>query len=195
MSLQGALLIFSLILSPLSVEMRLAPANREQCGRPAEQSQQPPKETSYDIEQGRDLNQYEKAVFHIGPYAFLAKVSSEEAEKGEALARQFVWEHWRAHKRGYLIITWHELDAASDTHYFIEPNEAGEWRVARKSVHFQMLPGCQPELRQREDATIVEYAGCGEASTTRAKQLESTPDFKSCKLIFKDKSGQQVGEL
>ena len=51
-----------------------------------------------------------------------------------ARAREFVWQHWRNHRRGYLTLTAHSVDAAATSHIFVEQESNGRWRVAWRIV-------------------------------------------------------------
>ena len=85
--------------------------------------------TCDDVGQGRNVADYER----LGPLeggTLLGRDASEAVRK----ARAFVWEHWHARRRGYLIITFWSVDERSTSHVFIEPNGSGEWRVAWRIV-------------------------------------------------------------
>lgn len=47
-------------------------------------------------------------------------------------ARAFIWKHWQEKKRGYVIVKMASVDAESDSHIFIEPNENGIWHIVWK---------------------------------------------------------------
>ncbi len=47
-------------------------------------------------------------------------------------ARAFIWEHWQQKKRGYVIVKMASVDAESDAHIFIEPDNDGAWHVVWK---------------------------------------------------------------
>jgi hypothetical protein len=92
------------------------------------------------IEQGRDLNRYERLdVADPQPRSV--------AERNVPItfrARSFLWEHWRDKKPGYLTITASSADATSTSHIFVEEDEKGRWRVAwrivRHTGHINDLP-------------------------------------------------------
>lgn len=50
-------------------------------------------------------------------------------------ARDFIWRHWQAKKRGYIRITFNSVDATSASHIFIEPDargvSQGTWKIVR----------------------------------------------------------------
>lgn len=78
-------------------------------------------------EKTRDLSSYEKA----GPYVIPLMVDGAARGKLEAKVRQFVWEHWQGRRRGYLSITKYSKEGEPSTsHFFIEPENDGAWRVA-----------------------------------------------------------------
>jgi len=45
-------------------------------------------------------------------------------------ARKFIYDHWRSKERAYIAIDFPCTDCFPTMHVFIEPNEAGEWRIA-----------------------------------------------------------------
>lgn len=138
-----------------------------------------------DIAQGRDLSIYENGgAFHVGEYAIVIHVSPEEVANNELQVRRFVWEHWRSQKRGYLMTTYHGVDVANTSHYFIEPNDGGGWRIARRTLYLSALPGIKPELYDAPDAVIVECSEC-----------ENEVVNKQSRLILKDKNGRKLYEL
>ena len=75
----------------------------------------------------RDLSAY-KFGGHLGCKTPLIR-DSLSCQSSLRKARNFIWNHWREKKRGYLVVTITSPDAASDVHMFIEPNASGAWRV------------------------------------------------------------------
>jgi hypothetical protein len=82
------------------------------------------------IEQGRDLNLYERVD--------LGSVRNESAS-AYADARLFVWERWSNRKLGYLTLTGSSVDATSTSHIFVERDETRRWRVAWRIVRHNGL--------------------------------------------------------
>jgi hypothetical protein len=93
------------------------------------------------IEQGRDLNRYERLDVSLpGPWP----PGDIQSALTTVHARSFLWEHWRDKKPGYLTITGSSVDATSTSHIFVEEDEKGRWRVAWRLVlhigHINDLP-------------------------------------------------------
>src|SRR5437899_6917316 len=79
----------------------------------------PPKETPTE---NRDLSAYSFGG-HLGCKTPLIR-ESRRCQSSLRNARDFIWNHWRDKKRGYLVVTTTSADAASDVHIFIEPDDA-----------------------------------------------------------------------
>jgi hypothetical protein len=132
----------------------------------------------------------------VGSYAIVVGVSPEQAGENKALARKFVWEHWRLRKRGYLIVTWHGVDAAYSSHYFIEPNPNGAWRIIYRGVGANALPppGVPPRLTESPEIVAVEPVS-EERRDGRERKRAQKLDPQSYSLVLKDKDGNVVGKL
>ncbi len=79
-----------------------------------------------DVAQGRDLRRYDRLeLADPEPRA----VSDRRGDWIIAKARKFLWEHWRDHKRAYLLLTLSSVDATGTSHVFVEKDEIGRWRV------------------------------------------------------------------
>lgn len=74
------------------------------------------------ILQGRDLSLYDKADTN--------KCSTQTCR--DKKMREFVWQHWKNKKRGYVFERRQGIDLSVTTHIFIEPNEQGEWIITWK---------------------------------------------------------------
>jgi len=107
----------------------------------------------------------------------------QNAERGECLierqrARQFIYEHWRLKKRGYISVEFSCADCDPIVHYFIEPNENGTWRIA-STLEDDRFP-----LHKWEDAFDVRYR----RATAREREAESSSNV----LSFLDRSGKEI---
>ena len=54
--------------------------------------------------------------------------------EGEKKVRDFIWQNWTEKKLGYIVISCPGIDTQNTSHYFIEPNEKGVWKITSK--HF-----------------------------------------------------------
>jgi hypothetical protein len=114
--------------------------------------------TSSIISGQRDLKLYEQAGhFSCRRWTSAAinnKRNYDEVEQRLTKAREFIWEHWRNKKRGYLRITLDSVDAVSTSHIFIEPDAQGTWqivwRIARWHAMMRDSLDDMPILRQVE---------------------------------------------
>jgi hypothetical protein len=105
--------------------------------------------TTKDITQNRDLTQYEQGGLFWGRTRFGGTFGNEKDKlEGEKKVRDFIWQHWIEKKRGYIKFNFANTDTSSTTHYFIEPNEKGDWIIVRKTI-FQLSDG---KFEQNEDA-------------------------------------------
>ena len=98
--------------------------------------------TARGIEQDRDLRFYDQGGFFdagMGPdfQGYGIRPGSDEYERGTRALREvrrFVWEHWKAQRRGYVAITLRHSDRTATVHMFIEPDKRGRWRIVRRVV-------------------------------------------------------------
>jgi len=92
--------------------------------------------SSPSIAQGRDLRKYDTLELrdrdHFHP-------SQRVHTPIMAQARTFLWQHWRTHRRGYLILTLSSVDHTGTAHIFIEPDDSGRWRVYWRQIDAREL--------------------------------------------------------
>lgn len=83
--------------------------------------------TVEEIYQGRDLSQYDKEV-----------TSDCQTYKCiEKKMRNFIWEHWKNKKRGYITNQLKGIDVSFTDHIFIESMENGDWRILWRVERYQ----------------------------------------------------------
>lgn len=120
--------------------------------------------TDDDIFQGRDISLYEITdTSKCGNYKCI-----------ERKMRNFIWEHWKNKKRGYIKHKLQGIDVSFTEHIFIEPDSQENWRVIWKIEHYQ--------ISDTVDKSIKDYIGIN--SVERAKENEE--------LIFKNDNGETV---
>jgi hypothetical protein len=74
----------------------------------------------------RDDSRYEAA----GVYNLEVEFDEEETLKNRATIRQFLWEHWRQRRLGYLeLVLFTAIRGVSHRSVFIEPDEKGVWQI------------------------------------------------------------------
>ncbi len=96
----------------------------------------------------------------------------------DRMMREFVWQHWKNKKQGYIFERWQGIDLSVTTHIFIEPNEQDEWIISWKvATNHAVL-----------DNDITETLGI-----VSVKQINSKKG--GYKLEFKNKGGQTLKTL
>src|ERR1043166_1011590 len=76
-----------------------------------------------EIIQGRDLGLYDTGG------EFLAVLSHPITPEQMEKLRSFISEHWKNHRRGYVRVNVAGIDNLEESHIFIEPGDAGNWRI------------------------------------------------------------------
>jgi hypothetical protein len=56
----------------------------------------------------------------------------KQCEKSLNKGREFIYEHLKNKKRGYIVYEWAGVDNSGEIYIFIEPDESGSWQVIRK---------------------------------------------------------------
>lgn len=99
------------------------------------------------IFEGRDLASYDFAGV-VGCGVEDQKTSNDRCEADYKRARDFVWKHWTQKKSGYIEVRKRSIESARErtTHLFIEPDEAGKWRIVERTVPM-LVPEDAGELR------------------------------------------------
>jgi len=134
-----------------------------------------------DIGQGRDLALYDKLEL-VNPKPMAAAEINRDPI--HVRARSFLWEHWRDQKNGYLILTLSSVDATSTSHVFVEPDNAGRWRVSWRIVRYRDAIDDLPTYYSVE---WVVPAGWRKPGVPLAQGQE--PDPVKDELEFRDKCG------
>ena len=106
-------------------------------------------------------------------------------------ARDFIWQHWLEKKRGYLVVTITSPDAASDVHMFIEPNDAGAWRVVWRWENLY----CVSCPRPHTSGTIHQSAEMRSIDQKRATETDIDWPVGTRYLVFLDTYGNEVERL
>jgi len=87
---------------------------------------QKPQNSDFGITRTRDTFRYKAA----GTYKLEVEYDEEETLKNRATIRQFLWEHWRQQRLGYLeLILFTAIRGVSHRSVFIEPDEKGVWQI------------------------------------------------------------------
>jgi hypothetical protein len=74
----------------------------------------------------RDLSSYDV----IGPFdIFYGASNHKEVVRVTGQVREFLWDHWRQHKRGTVSAKYRFVDAAARLDYFVEPDSNGRWVI------------------------------------------------------------------
>ncbi len=124
--------------------------------------------TASNIDRSRDLKLYEDGGHFDCRYLALSDKAPRNCDLPKA--RDFVWEHWQKHRRGYIRFTIDSVDTMSTSHIFIEPESRGVWHVAWRVA--QARANGPSIVRDLPDFVAVERQGS--------------------KLAFKAKDGSQA---
>jgi len=86
---------------------------------------------------GRNLSQYDKAGPYDQPYAALSGQEERKLLSVTGNIREFIWQHWKLQRRGYLRVTYYGVEGQAATHHiFVEPDEKGVWHLTQKVIAF-----------------------------------------------------------
>ena len=133
-----------------------------------------------EIIQGRNLALYDAGGEFLA--ALSHPITPEQMEK----LRSFISEHWKNHRRGYVRVNFAGIDNLEESHIFIEPNNAGDWRIIWRTIHHQgVIPPPPLQLTELPEITAVE----------RAKRSKDYWLPGAYVLIFRDKDGKEVQRL
>ncbi len=136
--------------------------------------------TAKDITQSRDISKYNDGGY-FDCRGWIAK-DETRGECDEKKIRDFIWEHWTEQKRGYIRVTYDSVDAKSTSHIFIEPNEKGKWRIARRIVRLHAIP----ELNNR----ITEVQ-----TLFQVKRIENKPKKDEWAIILQNSEGKTIYKI
>ena len=137
-----------------------------------------------DVEQGRDLSQYETLVLRNPKPMSIAEMNTDPVL---GRARTFLWQHWRDHKPAYLIFTGSSVDATSTSHVFVEQDDARRWRVSWRIVRGFRLHRVD-DLPTSYSVDWVIPAGFRKPGNPLPKGQE--PDAVKNRLELRDKCGE-----
>lgn len=92
--------------------------------------------TTKNITQSRNMAYYEQGGHFYCSTRFSGAFGNETDKlEGEKKVRDFIWQHLTEKKRGYIRLSCPGTDTGNTTHYFIEPNEKGEWNVIGRNIY------------------------------------------------------------
>ena len=133
-----------------------------------------------EIIQSRDLARYDDGG------KFLAALHSPIKPSRMEKLRSFILQHWKDHRRAYVRVDFAGVDNLAESHIFIEPNDAGSWRIVWRMIHHQaVIPPPPLHLMDLPEITSVE----------RAKRSKDDWLPGPHVLIFRDKDGKEVQRL
>ena len=127
---------------------------------------------------------------HLGCKTPLIRESSR-CQSSLRQARDFIWNHWRDKKNGYLVVTMTSPDAASDVHIFIEPDDAGTWHVLWRSENLYCASCPRPDT----PGTIYQSPELRSIEQKRAGGTDINWPVGTRYLVFLDASGNEVERL
>lgn len=136
----------------------------------------------------RDLSLYD-----FGGRQGCGIVLVSEASRCEASirkARAFIWKHWQEKKRGYVIVKMASVDAQSDAHIFVEPDESGAWHIVWKWERVFAA-----SLSEDVSGTIDEIPDIRSIERKRATARDYMYKPSTSYLLFLGKDGEEVQSL
>ena len=80
-------------------------------------------------DQPRDLSHYDVA----GPFNLSFGQPPAERDRMEGRLREFLWTHWRQHRRGTVAATHQYVEGIVRTSYFVEPDKQGRWVIVENT--------------------------------------------------------------
>ena len=90
---------------------------------------------SSNLTQDQNMSEYDKGGHFWCRTRISGKFGNENDRlEGEKKVRDFIWQHWTEKKLGYIILSCPDTDTQNTSHYFIEPDEKGIWKITEK--HF-----------------------------------------------------------
>lgn len=101
----------------------------------------------------RNLSSYDV----IGPFS-TNFAAHRDSHRAEAQVREFLWEHWRQHRNGTLVITKQYVEAVFKISYFVEADKAGNWVIAEEAYS---LSSNKPQRFSCSRIERVEHDGVG----------------------------------
>jgi hypothetical protein len=97
---------------------------------------------------GRDMHLYEGGGHHDGS-GYDPRDELWRVEASLRSAREFIWSHWQQKKRGYVVVSMSSVDAGSDAHIFIEPDQNGNWQVTWYWEHIYGMASCPGDVDKK----------------------------------------------
>jgi hypothetical protein len=136
---------------------------------------------------GRDLSRYDFGGRLGCTRPFPS--NSRRCKSSLQQARKFIWKHWQEKTRGYIIVKRASVDAGSNAHIFIEPDDDGAWQIVWREelVYAASVPSAIP-------GTIDQLTEIRSVKHKRATETDDWPPGTSF-LIFLDKTGERIESL
>ncbi|HRH41000.1 MAG TPA: hypothetical protein PKY82_05100, partial [Pyrinomonadaceae bacterium] len=136
------------------------------------------------IIQNRDLSLYDKGeVFSDCNNQEFRQLEFYKCKKTQVKARDFIFNHWKAKKRGYIIYEWTSCDNEGSYHIFIEPDKNSRWHIILRTYQ-----NYRYEIRL--DETKVHSL-----NYKRATNSDHPFPIGSYYLSLLDKNGQEIWGL
>jgi hypothetical protein len=133
-----------------------------------------------------------------GTIKFQARDDSPSSEPSAKL-RQFLWNHWIAHRRGVVKQLGYSIEGtSSETNFFIEPGEQGGWRIAAEKKYQEMR---RPDDIEEKTAGYEAYSvrrvkpGRGEPKSRSTIPRNARIPARSYRLVLFDREGRVIAEL
>lgn len=91
--------------------------------------------TTENIIEERNIKNYNQGGHFYCKHSFNEKMNPDQL--GEKKVCDFVNEHLKAKRLGYIRITCNGADVTNTFHIFIKPNRAGQWKIFQRMASFR----------------------------------------------------------
>ncbi len=94
----------------------------------------------------------------LGPIS-VNSVQREARDATYGAMREFLWEHYLAHRRGEVVVTTHSIEGDPCTAwYWVEPDAAGTWRIhyELEGERLRAGPHDEPHWSAQGDAYVLQ---------------------------------------
>lgn len=151
--------------------------------------EEPPEQQT--VTENRDLFGYEKGADffnckHHSLYGLKRKIQQCENELDKG--RDFIWNHWKSKKRGYIVYVVAGYHGETNFHIFIEPDKNGTWHIVQRWIRDT------PYMKLNADIEVA----TSDAIFIKRKRAITEDDIErkgKFYLSFLDKDGKEVDTL
>jgi len=150
--------------------------------------EEPPEQQT--VTENRDLSAYEKGAefYNCEDHRlFGSNRKIQQCKNDQNKGRDFIWDHWKSKKRGYIVYVAAGYHGETNFHIFIEPDKNGTWHIVQRWIRYN------PYIQLN---AYIEVAS-SDAIFIKRKRAITGDDLRKGKfyLSFLDKDGKEVDTL